>query len=196
MGGILIKGDFSRYISFPLEMERQGKLSMITVFNWNQTPPRHFNDKLNCDYVLEDHYFSTSNRDVVWTVHIVVIIQNWMGWTADNANRATESATTSCRGNRKERSVSESQLDPKSHSSRCHWPWGLSLPGLCWGSQWRGMAVLRTNGTAAGSGGHCLAAQGLTPQMLMRPGCGLMFVPSFSVWGNKNCYKTNSNLHC
>lgn len=23
-----------------------------------------------------------------------------------------------------------------------------------------------------------------------------MFVPSFSVQGNKNCYKTNSNLHC
>lgn len=59
-----------------------------------------------------------------------------------------------------------------------------------------GWLQLRAHGTAAGSRGHCLAAQGLTPRMLMRPGCGLMFVPSFSVRGNKNCYKTNSNLHC
>lgn len=59
-----------------------------------------------------------------------------------------------------------------------------------------GWLQLRARGTAAGSRGHCLAAQGLTPRMLMRPGCGLMFVPSFSVRGNKNCYKTNSNLHC
>lgn len=51
--------------AFSFKEEKQRKLSLITVFNWNQIPPCPLDDRLNLDYILEGHHFAIFNCDIV-----------------------------------------------------------------------------------------------------------------------------------